>query len=927
MNKHFLLSPTLNLIEFLGDLLLEERETVSLVVFPGKRPAHFLRKYLSDKIKLFPLLPKIFSQDEFIDYLYETQSYNDNKIKDIDGVGILYKINKEENFFHRERMELDEFLPWGYKLFSDLEEMQQEMINIEKIKSIDEISGRKIPPTLRKKLLSLSNFHNLFYKHMEEHSLSTRSFRYRKVAESIDKINLDAMPNIYICGFFALTLSEREIFLYLSKKDRVKFIFQKGPYIEKTISQLKIDCQEVGGDSVSPELSLNVAADIHGEIFALNQIIGRKMDYGSEVIVLPLSECLFPLLQHTAAFAGNNYNVSLGYPLFQTPIYSLIRTLEKLFEGKEEEKFFLPDYLNFVLHPYIKNIYFNRASYPTRILFHMVEDIYLSEEKRFITLEEIEEDENILERCLKILQKFDKEITKEQIKNHLKNIHQGLIKPFEVIVNIDDFSDKIINFISFISQKSTANIHPFSSPFIAAVQEAVGEIKNSYLREEILPDKGSYFGFLRSFIRSIYYPFLGTPLKGLQVLGVLETRNLKFDTVYFLDLNEGIVPAVKKEDTILPFEVRKYLCLPTSEEREKISRYYFETLIYGAKEVHLFYLENKDKEKSRYVEKLIWDMQKKTKQIISPEKEIFFPCNFSQKNTLSIKKTEDMVLYLGENINFSPSGLDTYLHCQVRFYYSYLLGLLAQKDITEDTDRGKIGKIVHKILKEFFKQKIGKKLVIEKDDYEIMRKRVVEEFKNNHLNPDKGATYLIRAQIERRMKDILDFHREKYSEVIILECEGKMREIKVELLSGKKVTLKGKFDRIDKRGEDIYIIDYKSGANSNIPKKFILSEREKWPRTLKSVQLPFYIMIYLEERQGISENKINGELLLLGKKDIEKEVLFKGEERNLFADYKKAIFTLIEEILSLEVNFKPTLYPQDNCPRCDFKVICGRQWM
>ena len=99
---------------------------------------------------------------------------------------------------------------------------------------------------------------------------------------------------------------------------------------------------------------------------------------------------------------------------------------------------------------------------------------------------------------------------------------------------------------------------------------------------------GSYFRLLRNYTRAIRYPFPGTPVKGLQVLGFLETRSIKFDTVYFLDVNEGIVPHTKKEDTLLPYKMRKFLKLPTHEDSEKISKYYFNTLLGGAKQVHIF---------------------------------------------------------------------------------------------------------------------------------------------------------------------------------------------------------------------------------------------------------------------------------------------------------------------------------------------------
>ena len=108
-----------------------------------------------------------------------------------------------------------------------------------------------------------------------------------------------------------------------------------------------------------------------------------------------------------------------------------------------------------------------------------------------------------------------------------------------------------------------------------------------------------------------YTPFEGTPVKGLQVLGFLETRNLRFDRVFILDANEEVLPDTKKDDTLLPFRAREILGLPTYQDRDALVAYYFETLLQGADEVHLFFIENDKKERSRFVERLLWERQKR----------------------------------------------------------------------------------------------------------------------------------------------------------------------------------------------------------------------------------------------------------------------------------------------------------------------------
>lgn len=949
--KSLLISPSLDVVEFVGDLLLKDKDNLceNLIVFPGKRPSHFLRKYLAGVLKSSFRAPKILSMDEFIDFMYGSLGYADRMMNAIDGVAILFELNKDKNLINDSKicLTLDDFLPWGFKIFSDFEEMYIELIEPSKLKGIEAIAGETLPVRIQKKLTSLSTLYESFYELFSQNNISTRASRYRKVADNIEKVDLDIFKKILTVGFFALTQSERKIFEQLGKKNNTSFVFQKGPGIESLISKLHVDVEEKGAEVKGAEVNFYKAMDVHGEIFALNQIICKKEDFTrKDLIVLPSADTLFPVVQHTLGFAKNEYNISMGYPLFRTPVYALIETLGKLMETRDGDDYFIPDYLKFVLHPYVKNIYLDRASYPTRIIFHTIEEQFVQQKRRFIKLKEIEEDKKIISGCVRKLATSEcAKIDRVKIKNHLNNIHRILIKPFETIKNIEDFSDKLLQSISFISQNSQANMHPYTVPFIKTVIDGLYELKTSNLKNEKFVKTESYFRLLRNYVRSLKYPFPGTPVKGLQVLGFLETRNIKFDTVYFLDVNEGIVPHTKKEDTLLPYKVRKFLTLPTHEEREKISRYYFNTLLGGAKQVNIYYVESADKEKSRFVERLIWELQKKTQKLEIPTREVFFKVHFSQRDPKSVKKNDDVMEYIIENISYSPSNLDTYLHCPLKFYYQNILKLREKEEITDDLEPKDIGSKVHNVLQNFFILKVGKKLVIKEEDYRKIGEMVEDEFNKSFTRSDIGSIYLIKSQIKERMKHVLDFHKKKYKDIIILECENKKKpylgqkyrqskEILLELPSGYKIKLTGRIDRVDKRDGNIYIIDYKTGKDAAMPnpKNFDISKRKEWFKTLGSVQLPFYLLLYLDENKDISIDNINSSLMILGSKIIKEKLLFKEqlalhEKINLFNLYKKAILTLIQEILDPAIDFDSTPDPEKECYRCDFRVICGRQWM
>jgi CRISPR/Cas system-associated exonuclease Cas4 (RecB family) len=150
--------------------------------------------------------------------------------------------------------------------------------------------------------------------------------------------------------------------------------------------------------------------------------------------------------------------------------------------------------------------------------------------------------------------------------------------------------------------------------------------------------------------------------------------------------------------------------------------------------------------------------------------------------------------------------------------------------------------------------------------------------------------------------------------------------------SGRKAAFSGIIDRVDKRGRDHFILDYKTGADADVPSdRFDLSKREDWHRTLKSVQLPVYIMLYAHAR-NIAVERLNPALMLLGQKTVVETPLYEpkstdAERKNKFGYYKKAIAVLIEEILDPEIDFTPAPDPKGNCPFCPFRTMCGTHWL
>ncbi len=931
-----------NLINEIFLLLKNEGMDYSrnLLVFPGKRPSHFLLKSIADNVKCSFIPPKIFSMDEFIDYLYQKIRI-DTKITTIDAVAILYDIHKKtpNPMGGHHFQSPDSFFPLGLKLYRDLEELYIENIKTSNIKLIDLTESFTIPEKTLERMQSLSFFYDNFYKSIFEQNLSTRSSRYREVSENTDNIDLSEYNRIIFSGFFALTNSEKNLFKNISKNEKTVFVFQEGTGLKEKLLELGIKIDNMNYRHYDINFNLYSSPDSHGQVYCLGKIIKESFNNNSIenspiAIVLPSSEILFPLIRQGLSFLNEeNYNISLGYPLERTPIFGFLNNLMELINSMDENRVYVPDYLKFILHPYTKNIYFNGSPEITRIIFHTIEESLLEESNiSFIELRELEENNNLLEEIYKRIPYDADNITIEHIKEHLKNIHQNTINNFISFKNINDFAKKCSDILIYIFNKSTAKMHPLFYPFSESFLRELDIIGKSRLGDFSFNETSSYFIFFKKYIMTAYNPFEGTPLKDIQILGFLETRNIKFKKVYILDANEEIIPDTRKDDTLIPFKTRRLLGLPTYLDRDKLTEYYFDVLIKSSDEVHIFFVENDKKERSRFIEKLIWEKQKQDKNVETRDyiQKVQYRVNLDNPLPEKIDKTSGIISFL-KNMHFHATALDTYLKCQLKFYYSYVLRLKRKEEISGDIESTDIGQFVHSILREYFSRK-KRKILKPKDLRENEIIQITDKFFEEKFGANqKGSLYLIKYQIKNHLKDLINNYY-KYlvseEELIILDTEKDL------IISEGSFILRGRIDSIEKRGAKVYIIDYKTGASSNYLKinfkKLNPEDRNTWDKAIGSIQLPFYILLY-SKHEKLNPLDINAMFLLLGKswinKNIEDPLFQDSTENDWYNILEDIILKLLNEIIDPSIPFNSASDKKSACPECDFKYICGTQWI
>jgi ATP-dependent helicase/nuclease subunit B len=934
-----LISSSENLVEKVAEHLIaiEKDYSSSLVIFPGKRPSHFLRRVLADRERSSFIPPVILSMDGFIDHVHdESLRLGGRKLEAIDAISILYSIHaaSPEHLGRKSFLTPDTFFPVGMKLYSDLEELYIERVPSKKVKEIDSIAGENIPEPTARRLQSLSYFYETFYKRIEEGHFSTRSSRYRAVSENMDRLNLDRFERVILAGFFALTESEKKIFRPLMKRENTSFIFQEGEGMKKKLSDLGITAQR-GFTATEPEIHCYKSPDSHGQVLGVSTLLKKKMDQKERidrntVIVLPSPEALLPLFHQALSLLDpDNYNVSLGYPLQRTPLFGFFNNLMEVVTTMDGDRLYIPYYLEFVLHPYTKNIYFEGRADITRILFHAIEETLTEKRTRkFLSLSELENDEAILHSIKEKVLRAEPGITLKRMREHLEAIHAHTIGKVLSFRDVGDFATKLKEVVEYIYQNSTARLHPFFYPYSESFIIQLDILSRSLMKEIQFQEVGSYFTLFKKYIVTSYTPFAGTPLRGVQVLGFLETRNLKFENVLFLDANEGILPDTTREDSFLPFKTRQILGLPTYMDREEIMSYTFNTLISGAKEAHLFYIENGQKEKSRFVEKLLWEKQKREEKrdIKSFVKTIQYAVNLGEQSPRPINKSMEMIKFL-KGYPFSATSLNTYLYCPLQFYYEYVLGLREREVVSEEFEKEEIGSFVHLVLSHYFKGKTGSVLTEKEMNLKEFEKIFHKHFEEQYGKDPTGEIYLLGNQVENHLKDFIKNYQVpkiKEYQTKILALEQRIDVVKDSFKLGARL------DRVEKRGDRTVIIDYKTSAHKNYLtihyNKLDLKNRDSWSDAIGTLQLPFYLLAY-SVLTGEKPEEIDCMFLLLGRARIDSDIevpLFKSEAefKENFESLTQVIFDLLREVVNPDEPFLPTIDPKKNCARCAYGYIC-----
>jgi ATP-dependent helicase/nuclease subunit B len=944
-----------NLIEEVATLVtgnvISKDLSANLVVFPGKRPAHFLRRTIAARTKAPYLPPTILSLEEFVDRTYEQLTgVGSRKIDTIGAVAFLFEIHRtmEKPVGGTDFLDLDAFFPLGLRIYADIEELLIGDMDKSAL-PLTGTSGHSPPVRTGEILQSLGFFFDRFYKFLGESGYSSRSQRYNLISKQLSRQSAPWESMIF-AGFSGLTACEELLFKKLLNWEGIRLVFQDGPGIQEQLHRLGIDwgAQDARADGVRPVIHFHKSPDAHGQVFVLSGLLEKQADslhnpsdtlHGSTpafertAVVLPSADTLFAVLYHAIPVLKEEmYNISLGFPLERTPTWGFLDNLLQVIASMDGDRFYVPDYLSFVLHPYTKNIYFWGQPEITRVLFHTVEERLLADRtKSFFTLEEIEEDGLFLAGICSKVSSEEIDITPARMEEHLKTIHNEFIRKLTSFRDIDDFAGKIMSILTFVYDHSSARLHPFFHPFAESFLEHLDLLRKSRMGGLSFAEKHGYFHFLRRYIAHCLSPFEGTPLNGLQILGFLETRNIAFDRVYILDVNEGVIPDTSKESTLIPVQIRRALGLPTYKENEKSQAYYLRSLIECSKEVHIFYVENDKKEKSRFVERLLWERQVKEKETSGETYVLPLTYHLSLKPSQPkyVMKSPRVVEWLRGRV-FDATSLNAYLKCPLRFYFRYVLGLSKREARETEIGRIDVGRLIHRILFDYFLNRQNSILTedgLNLGEMDLLVDRLFAEF---YGPGPTGAAFILKRQVVRQTRAFISQYMVPLVKSAPVRIVGLEKKIEI---SSKGVRFQGVLDRIDIRGNRTCIVDYKTGGVDRGLSidfgKLDLRNRDSWSHAVGSLQLPLYRLLYEQDHTAPAE--IDCIFLLVGKARINAEIelpLFdeKIDRFDAYESIRRVIFGLVDEIMDAGKPFDPCFRAEGACHYCDYTNTCGTQW-
>ncbi|MCY1722281.1 PD-(D/E)XK nuclease family protein [Prolixibacteraceae bacterium Z1-6] len=928
------------------------------LVFPNRRSGAFFTQYLQNRIDSPVVGPKTTTINELI------SSYSElHKGEKLQLISILYDVFRK----HTKTTEtFDEFYFWGEILLADFNDIDRYLVNakdvftnISDLKEIESIFDYLTPE--QKKALEqfwgsmavvdkkgfqekytfiwdkLYPVYANFKKELYENGLAFPGMADRSVVENIKDAAYEfKYKKYYIIGLNALNACEKRIFTQLQRLGKAVFLwdFDKA-YLGDTKNEAGYFLRENSIEFPSPEdfvfdaelfnqrknIKLVAVSSVYGQSQQIpNFLTETRLDYKEKfdntAVVLADESLLFSAMGAIPENIGT-VNVTMGYSVRNSVIHGFLMLLVTLLKNKRKEGSGFVAY-----HRYV-----------TDILNHQLLGDSDSEKGKAFVAE--------LKRT--------NSITVDLSKIDFSPLYKQL---FQLPEKVEEYSHYFLKVLGMFHQqfKASETNNAMLLEIIYSIYQAVeklGIVVKSVIdsqKREI--SEVVYFRLFSQYLGQVSVAFEGEPLSGLQVMGILETRCLDFENLIILGLNENKWPRKFTAPSFIPFNIRKGFGLPGIDEQDAMYGYYFYRLLQRAKNITATYSVIKEGmgtgELSRYGFQLLYD------SVHRPEmSNLDFVFANDPVRAIEIDSSKNIVQRLfeknTEEYPLSPSAINAYLHCKLKFYLRYVVDLPEPDEVKEEIDGVVFGNIFHDTLEELYKPFVGK--TISKNDLENMLKdrvrlenEITRQIAIHYLKKKKpikgpvklqGKTLLIFENAVTYLKQLLRVDLGVAPIAIISLEEKYKRWIDVDINGAKtSICVGGKIDRVDQVDGQVRVLDYKTG---NVDSLVFSKITDLFDGEIKKPKKE--ILQALIYSWGLSKNLSNYEiqpaiysLRSLFADNFSPDVKM-GKNCVLFSDLKEDfeinLKKLVAEIYSEQNTFTQTEHIE-KCQYCPYSVICRR---
>lgn len=878
-----------------------------------------------------------------------------------DRLRLITELYKVYSAFHQESF--DKFYFWGDMLLADFDtidkygvDADQLFRNIKDIKELEADISYLTPRQLqilgfwsslgpeadlskeKRRFLeiwsTLGTIYHRFRERLMQQGFAYNGMMQRLAAERLQEgtFRFERPRRFVVAGFNALSTSEKRLFAFLKNTCDCEFYWDYDRYYQAHEEQeagrfIRENCLafpetvRLTHDAMEAPKQVTAVAAVSNAVQGkqVAQILRQLASHGpldkETAIVLTDENLLMPLLYALPEGVGK-VNVTMGYPLQQTLVYTFVERLLELQAHsrlqREKVHFYHADVSGLLTHPFVVT---GRETLTSEL------------------------QESIL---------ANRRVTVEQSLLQRDALLEGL---FRRVDTWQEFSAWLIEVLSMIAGEACPEEEQTRrDEFLTVTLDELHKLRNSLLQCDLDLSCEVYASLLRRHLQTVRIPFEGEPLEGVQVMGILETRNLDFRNVLILSMTDDNFPGnLMGQSSFIPYNLRAAYDLPTPEHHEGVYAYYFYRLIQRAERVWMLYCSRADErstgEPSRYIRQLDYESPFTVEKV-----EVGVDVNLVPTTPIEVVKDASIMRRLERYLDrehpasLSPTSFDRYVACPLRFYFHSVACLRPEKEVAEELDAPMFGTILHAAAQELYgkiKGNAAPEEALWKMYDEATITQVVEHAIQKHYLLDETATkadysgnlLLVRDIVVRYLKEGVLRYDACSPAFTVQDCEQKIAyAFPFQTRSGQTVAVKfaGIVDRIDRLADGrLRVVDYKTSApHLDFDSLELLFTGEAKQRRSNILQTLLYCMMLHRTRH---EEVVPSLYYVRGMHDVSyrpwlQDKASKSEVAaySRYADsFERLLATHLAELYDASIPFRQCDDP-DLCAFCDFKQICRR---